>query len=68
MNDFGTQTNYSLDIIKPYQRPELSHSHESRASSGMMMFNLAIMVKTEGTVAVGSSDLLGHNDKLKSII
>ena len=26
------------------------------------MFNLAIMVKTEGTVAVGSSDLLGIMD------
>ena len=26
MKYFGTQTNYLLDIIKPYQRPELRHA------------------------------------------
>ncbi len=26
MNYFGTQTNYSLDKSKPYQRPELRHA------------------------------------------
>jgi len=25
MKYFGTQTNYSLDIVKPYQRPDIGH-------------------------------------------
>jgi hypothetical protein len=33
MNYFGTQTNYSLDKSKPYQRPELRHAGRMTSSA-----------------------------------
>jgi hypothetical protein len=51
MNDFGTQTNYSLDIIKPYQRPELRHA-------GPKTVNREAELERPSRVAC--SDLLDH--------
>ena len=51
MNYFGTQTNYSLDIIKPYQRPELRHA-------GSIDVNREAELERPSRVAC--SDLLGR--------
>jgi hypothetical protein len=50
MNYFGTQTNYSLDKSKPYQRPELRHA-------GPKCVNREAELETPSRVAW--SDLLG---------
>jgi hypothetical protein len=52
MNNFGTQTNYSLDKSKPYQRPELRHAGLVTSANQRLLDKL----KTPSRIAC--SDLL----------
>ena len=60
MKYFGTQTNYLLDIIKPYQRPELRHAGPTSVNREAELACRAIAQRRRKRPSrVACSDLLG---------